>query len=89
MSQNCFEFKSSIKVGSFQTNFKIPICRIVLVNHAESNYHKRIPVNENLGFHKKVLISQICFNEYMQAKRVPQAGELSAVYANHVNLIMV
>ena len=59
------------------------------MNHAESNFHKRIPVNDNLGFHKKMLIFQICSIEYMRAKRLPRASESCEVYANHANLSMV
>ena len=40
-------------------------------------------------FTKKMLISQICSNEYKRAKRVPRASELSAVYADQANLSMV
>ena len=40
-------------------------------------------------FTKKMLISQICSNEYMRAKLLPRASESSAVYADHENLSMV
>ena len=71
----CLKIALSLKVrlnlGLYKQILKSPNVGLFLMNHAESNFHKRIPVNENLGFHKKMLISQICCNEYKRAKRVP------------------
>ena len=46
------------------------------VNHAKSNFSIRIPLYANLGFHKKMLFSQICSNGHMRAKRAARASEL-------------
>ena len=53
----CLKIALSLKVrlnlGLSIQILKPPNVGLFLVNHAESNFHKRIPVNENLGFHKK------------------------------------
>ena len=65
---------------------------LFLENHTKSNFSIRIPLYANLGFHKKMLFSQICSNGHMRAKRVPRANERasrasepSSVPANQAN----
>ena len=62
---------------------------LFLENHSKSNFSIRIPLYANLGFHKKMLFSQICSNGHMRAKRVPRASERAsracepgAIFAN-------
>ena len=73
--QKSYEFKSLVKFGSFQKKFKIPRLGLFLENHSKSNFSIRIPLYANLGFHKKMLFSQICSNGHMRAKWVPRASE--------------
>ena len=77
--QKSYEFKSLVKFGSSQKKIKIRLIGLFLENHTKSNISIRIPLYANLGFHKKMLFSQICANGYMQ---VPRARESSAGYAN-------
>ena len=54
---------------------KSPYVGLFLVNRAKSNFSIRIPLYANLGFHKKMLFSQICSNGHMRAKRAARASE--------------
>ena len=90
--QKSYEFKSLVKFGSSQKNFKIPLLGLFLENHSKSNFSIRIPLYANLGFHKKMSFLQICSNGHMRAKRAPRgserasrASEPSAVLANQAN----
>ena len=53
----CLKIALSLKVrlnlGLSKQILKSPNVGLFLVNRAENNFHKRIPVNKNLGFHKK------------------------------------
>ena len=80
--QKSYEFKSLVKFGSSQKNFKIRMLGLFLENHSKSNFLIRIPLYANLGFHKKMPFLQICSDGHMRAKQVPRASESSAVYAN-------
>ena len=84
-SQKSYEFKSLVKFGSSQKKIKIPRLGLFLENHSKSNFSIRIPLYANLGFHKKMLFSQICSNGHMRAKRVPRASracEPGTIFAN-------
>ena len=52
--QKSYEFKSLVKFGSSQKNFKIPRLGLFLENHSKSNFSIRIPLYANLGFRKKM-----------------------------------
>ena len=75
-SQKFYEFKSLSKFGSFPKKIKILLIGLFLENHTKSNFSIRIPLYANLGFHKKMLFSQICSNGHMRAKRAARASEL-------------